>query len=52
VFEPEVLDLIHKFSYGVYLVTSMALIASYPTLAAALHMFINAYNNTLSVVDL
>lgn len=49
-FEPEVLDLIHKFSYGVSLVTSMALIVSYPTLAAALHMFINAYNNTLSVV--
>ena len=46
VFDPEVLDLteddlIEKFASGVSMVTSMSLAVSYPTLAAAPHMFIN-----------
>lgn len=54
VFSPEVLDLteddlVEKFAAGVSMVTSLALALSYPTLAAAPHMFINAYKNVLAV---
>ncbi|KAG5557945.1 hypothetical protein RHGRI_008004 [Rhododendron griersonianum] len=54
VFNPEVLDLteddlVGKFAAGVSLVTSLALAISYPTLAAAPHMFINAYKNLLAI---
>lgn len=54
VFSPEVLDLteddlIEKFANGVSVVTSLSLALSYPTLAAAPHMFINAYKNVLSI---
>lgn len=54
VFNPEVLDLteddlIEKFATGVSMVTSLSLAISYPTLAAAPHMFINAYKNVLAV---
>ncbi|XP_068653898.1 large ribosomal subunit protein uL10 [Aristolochia californica] len=54
VFSPEVLDLteddlIEKFAIGVSMVTSLSLALSYPTLAAAPHMFINAYKNVLAV---
>ncbi|XP_010534676.1 PREDICTED: 60S acidic ribosomal protein P0-like [Tarenaya hassleriana] len=54
VFSPEVLDLteddlMEKFAAGVSMVTALALAVSYPTLAAAPHMFINAYKNVLSV---
>ncbi|CAI9784530.1 unnamed protein product [Fraxinus pennsylvanica] len=54
VFSPEVLnltedDLIEKFSMGVSMVTSLSLAISYPTLAAAPHMFINAYKNVLAI---
>ncbi|KAJ9683776.1 hypothetical protein PVL29_016325 [Vitis rotundifolia] len=54
VFSPEVLDLteedlIEKFAAGVSMVTSLSLAISYPTLAAAPHMFINAYKNVLAV---
>lgn len=54
VFSPEVLDLteddlIEKFATGVSMVTALSLAISYPTLAAAPHMFINAYKNVLSI---
>ncbi|KAF5199796.1 60S acidic ribosomal protein P0 [Thalictrum thalictroides] len=54
VFNPEVLDLteddlIGRFAAGVSMVTSLALAISYPTLAAAPHMFINGYKNILSI---
>ena len=54
VFSPEVLDLteddlIEKFAAGVSIVTSLSLAISFPTLAAAPHMFVNAYKNVLSV---
>ncbi|TQD73348.1 hypothetical protein C1H46_041138 [Malus baccata] len=54
VFSPEVLDLteddlMEKFASGVSMVTSLALAISYPTLAAAPHMFLNAYKNVLAV---
>ncbi|KAJ7964152.1 60S acidic ribosomal protein P0 [Quillaja saponaria] len=54
VFSPEVLDLteddlVEKFAAGVNMVTSLSLALSYPTLAAAPHMLINAYNNVLAV---
>lgn len=54
VFSPEVLDLteddlIEKFAMGVSMVTSLALAISYPTLAAAPHMFTNAYKNVLAI---
>ncbi|KAF6158617.1 hypothetical protein GIB67_040131 [Kingdonia uniflora] len=53
VFSPEVLDmteddLLEKFAAGISMVTSLSLAISYPTLAAALHMLINAYKNLLS----
>ncbi|XP_009791710.1 large ribosomal subunit protein uL10 [Nicotiana tabacum] len=54
VFSPEVLDLteddlIEKFAMGVSMVTSLSLAISYPTLAAAPHMFTNAYKNVLAI---
>ncbi|KAJ1413166.1 Ribosomal protein L10P [Sesbania bispinosa] len=54
VFSPEVLDLteddlIGKFAIGVSMVTSLSLAISYPTLAAAPHMFVNGYKNVLAV---
>ncbi|KAB2034297.1 hypothetical protein ERO13_D04G067000v2 [Gossypium hirsutum] len=54
VFSPEVLDLteddlIQKFATGVSMVTALSLAISYPTLAAAPHMFINGYKNVLAV---
>ncbi|XP_027110831.2 large ribosomal subunit protein uL10 [Coffea arabica] len=54
VFSPEVLDLteddlIEKFALGVSMVTSLSLAISYPTLAAAPHMFINGYKNVLAI---
>ncbi|KAG8380803.1 hypothetical protein BUALT_Bualt06G0054500 [Buddleja alternifolia] len=54
VFSPEVLDLteddlMEKFALGVSMVTSLSLAISYPTLAAAPHMFINAYKNALAI---
>jgi large subunit ribosomal protein LP0 len=54
VFNPKVLDLtdddlMEKFATGVAMVTSLALAISYPTVAAAPHMFINAYKNLLAI---
>ncbi|KAK7276381.1 hypothetical protein RIF29_17520 [Crotalaria pallida] len=54
VFSPEVLDLteddlLEKFAVGVSQLTSLALAISYPTLAAAPHMCVNAYKNVLAV---
>ncbi|XP_026423257.1 60S acidic ribosomal protein P0-like isoform X2 [Papaver somniferum] len=54
VFSPEVLDLTNedlmgKFAAGVSMVTSLSLAIAYPTLAAAPHIFINAYKNLLAV---
>ncbi|GAV74459.1 Ribosomal_60s domain-containing protein, partial [Cephalotus follicularis] len=54
VFSPEVLDLteddlIGKFAAGVSMVASLSLAVSFPTLAAAPHMFVNAYKNVLAV---
>ncbi|XP_065878937.1 large ribosomal subunit protein uL10z-like [Euphorbia lathyris] len=54
VFSPEVLDLteddlVAKFAAGVSMVASLSLSISFPTLAAAPHLFINAYKNVLSV---
>lgn len=54
VFNPEVLDLteddlVEKFAIGVSMVTALSLAISYPTLAAAPHMFINAYKNALAI---
>ncbi|KAG6477366.1 60S acidic ribosomal protein P0-like [Zingiber officinale] len=54
VYTPEVLDLTEedlaeKFAAGLSVVTSIALAISYPTIAAAPHMFINAYKNLLAV---
>lgn len=54
VYSPEVLDLseddlVEKFASSVSMVTALALAISYPTLAAAPHMFINAYKNVVAV---
>ncbi|KAJ4970090.1 hypothetical protein NE237_003189 [Protea cynaroides] len=54
VFSPEVLDLTEedlavKFATGLSMLTSLSLAISYPSLAAAPHMFINAYKNVLAV---
>jgi large subunit ribosomal protein LP0 len=54
VFSPEVLDLtdddlVEKFASGVSMVASLSLALSYPTLAAAPHMFINGCKNVLAV---
>ena len=54
VFSPKALhltdqDLADKFSGGVSMIVSVSLAISYPTLAVAPHMFVNAYNNVLAV---
>jgi large subunit ribosomal protein LP0 len=54
VFTPEVLDLtdedlMNKFASGVSMVASLSLAISYPTMAAAPHMFLNAYKNVLAI---
>ncbi|KAL6526836.1 Large ribosomal subunit protein uL10z [Orobanche gracilis] len=54
VFSPEVLDLteddlVERFAMGVSMVTSLSLAISFPTLAAAPHMFINGYKNVLAI---
>ncbi|OMO84293.1 Ribosomal protein L10/acidic P0 [Corchorus capsularis] len=54
VFSPEVLDLteddlLQKFATGVAMVASLSLAISYPTIAAAPHMFVNSYKNALSL---
>ncbi|KAH9603472.1 hypothetical protein KSS87_012548 [Heliosperma pusillum] len=54
VFSPDVLDLteedlLAKFASGLSMVTALALGISYPTLAAAPHMFINGYKNVLAI---
>lgn len=54
VFNPEVLnlsedDLVAKFADGLSMVTSLSLSISYPTIAAAVHMFMNSYKNVLSI---
>lgn len=54
VFSPEVLDLtdddlVAKFASGVSTVASLSLSLSFPTIAAAPHMFVNGYKNVLSV---
>lgn len=54
VFSPEVLDLtdddlVEKFSVSISMVTALSLAISYPTLAAAPHMFVNAYKNVLAI---
>lgn len=54
VFNPEVLnltedDLVEKFAAGVSMITALSLAISYPTVAAAPHMFLNAYKNVLAV---
>ncbi|XP_020249350.1 60S acidic ribosomal protein P0-like [Asparagus officinalis] len=55
VLSPEVLnlteeDLVDKFAAGVAMVASLSFALCYPTLAAALHMFVNTYKNILVVV--
>ncbi|XBI72709.1 hypothetical protein VPH35_066606 [Triticum aestivum] len=42
-------DLMEKFACGVSMVASLSLAVSYPTLAAALHMFLNGYKNVLAL---
>jgi large subunit ribosomal protein LP0 len=54
VFAPEVLDLteedlVAKFAVGVSNVAALSLGLGYPTLAAAPHMFLNAFKNVVSV---
>ncbi|KAI3889410.1 hypothetical protein MKX03_027052, partial [Papaver bracteatum] len=54
VFIPEVLDLsdedlMGKFVAGVSMFTSLSLVIAYATLAYALYIFINAYNNLLAI---
>ncbi|TQD73846.1 hypothetical protein C1H46_040623 [Malus baccata] len=54
VFSPNVLDLteddlMETFASGVSMVASLALAISYPTLAAAPHIFLNAYKNVLVI---
>ncbi|KAL8151080.1 hypothetical protein V2J09_020888 [Rumex salicifolius] len=54
VFSPEVLnltedDLIGRFAAGVSIAASLSIAVSYPTMAAAPHMFINAYKNALAI---
>lgn len=54
VFSPEVLnltedDLVEKFAAGVSMVASLSMALSYPTVAAAPHMFVNAYKNVLAL---
>lgn len=42
-------DLIGKFATGVSMVTALSIAISCPTIAAAPHMFINAYKNALAI---
>jgi len=54
IFSPDVLDLteedlLAKFASGLSMVTALSLGISYPTLAAAPHMFINGYKNVLAI---
>lgn len=54
VFGPEVLDLtdddlVEKFADALSAVASLSLAISFPTLAAAPHMFVNGYTNVLGV---
>lgn len=54
VFSPEILylseeDLVVKFASGLFNVVALSLEIGYPSLAAAPHMFINAYKNILAV---
>ncbi|KAL6552870.1 hypothetical protein OROHE_008234 [Orobanche hederae] len=54
VFGPEILDitaddLLEKFSAGISNIASVSLSISYPTLAAAHHMFINGLKNVIAV---
>jgi large subunit ribosomal protein LP0 len=54
VFAPEVLDLteedlVGRFAAGVSNVAALSLGLNYPTLAAAPHMFVNAFKNVVSV---
>ncbi|XP_050236009.1 60S acidic ribosomal protein P0-like [Mercurialis annua] len=54
VFTPEVLDLteddlVAKFASGLSMVAALSLAVSFPTLAAAPHMFVNAYKNVLAI---
>ncbi|KAK6927081.1 60S ribosomal protein L10P, insertion domain [Dillenia turbinata] len=54
VFSPEVLnltedDLVEKFTAGVSTTASLSLSIKYPTLAAAPHVFVDAYKNLLAV---
>ncbi|KAK7387445.1 hypothetical protein VNO78_28260 [Psophocarpus tetragonolobus] len=53
VFSPEILDLtdddiIGMFATGVTILTSLSLAISFPTIAAAPHMFVNSYKNVLA----
>lgn len=53
VFSPEVLDLtdedlMEKFISGVNMIASLSLALSYPSMAAAPHMFLNGYKNVLA----
>ncbi|KAH7672903.1 Ribosomal protein L10P protein [Dioscorea alata] len=53
VYSPQVLDLTEddlteKFAVGVGMITAFSLAISYPTLAAAPHMFINGYKNVIA----
>ncbi|XP_020254029.1 60S acidic ribosomal protein P0-like [Asparagus officinalis] len=53
-YSPELLDLTKdnladKFVDGVSMIASLSFTLSYPTLAAALHMFVDAYKNVLAV---
>lgn len=54
VFDPAVLDLteddlVEKFASGVSMVAALSLGLNYPTLAAAPHMFANAFKNVVAV---
>ncbi|KAF5744519.1 60S acidic ribosomal protein P0 [Tripterygium wilfordii] len=54
VFDPEVLDLTEdhlaqKFAAGLSMVSSLSLAISFPALAAAPHMLMNAYKNVLAI---
>ncbi|QCD98568.1 60S acidic ribosomal protein P0 [Vigna unguiculata] len=54
VFSPAVLDLtdddlLNMFADGISMLSSLSLAISYPTIAAAPHMFVNSYKNVLAV---
>lgn len=54
VFSPEVLnltedDLVWRFAAGLSMISALSLSISYPTIAAAVHMFLNGYKNVLAV---